>query len=137
MENMKKKCANFSGMWAFHHIPVCLISARWQGFYDQELYFFFIFAPSNWTVWITTLLPANLFSQILSCTHVLLNFWWISRYISSESWLWLSHRFSYLIHCKLMYKAIQEIIGDLQCLIDQSLPGKTSKKLPLGNMSVK
>lgn len=85
----------------------------------------FFFAPSNWTVWITALLPANLFSQILSCTHVLLHFWLISRYIYSESWSWLSHRFSYLIHCRLMYKAIQEIIGDLQCLtIDSPFLGK-------------
>lgn len=35
-----------------------------------------------------------------------------------------------------MYKAVQEVIQDLQCLtIDQPLPGKTCKKLPLGNVS--
>lgn len=116
-------------------IPAYDVYARCERFCDQELLNFVLLQLpelSYYTASSKLCLSRSLVAHLYSYTFD----GFPDKYPHSPDH-GLSHRFSDLIHWRFLYEAVEQIIHNLQCLIDEPFPGKASKKLPLGNMSVK
>lgn len=113
-------------------IPAYVIYARCEKFCDQELLSFILLQIPELSYYTASRKLGLSDLQLHTCT--LDEF--PDKYPHSPDH-GLSYTLSDLIYWRFICEAVQDIICDLQYLIDEPLPGKASKQLPLGKSSVK